>query len=70
MTAQRDLSLSYRARTPRLLRGLVAEGWPEITLTMSAEAASILADDLEFAVRAKPLGRPLDDYAFVQGIKK
>lgn len=70
MTALRDQSLVYRAKTPRLLRGLVAEGWPEITLTMSAEAASCMADDLEFAIKAKPLGRPLDDYAFVQGVKK
>lgn len=67
MTALRDCGLEARAYTPTMLRDLVAQGWSEIQLTMTAECARRMADDLEFAIKAKPLGRPLEDYAFVEG---
>lgn len=70
MTAFHDHGLEARKLTPRTLRALVAEGWPEIQLTMTAECARRMADDLEFAIREKPLGRPLEDYAFVKGMPK
>ena len=68
MTAFHDRALEARKLTPGTLRALVASGFPEIQLTMSAECARRMADDLEFAIREKPLGRPLEDYTFVKGV--
>lgn len=70
MTAYRDHGLEARGDTPRKLRALVAEGWAEISLTMTAECARRMADDLEFAIRERPLGRPLDDAALFKGVGK
>lgn len=50
--------LQRRAGVPALLRDLVRQGSVEVTITVDAATALALADDIEFAVQERPLGRP------------
>jgi hypothetical protein len=50
--------LERRAGVPALLRDLVHQGSVEVTITVDAATALALADDIEFAVQERPLGKP------------